>query len=145
MAITTTFKKITEKFNWSKHWDSIDEFEKYYLQSLSETLPDTNYYTNRNGVEIAIKPTDNYPDLKEYEVWMEGYSVTGESKSASLIGKAKARNFAQACHIVMCNNYLKSCALPDQGPGRWDYDPLTLSYWGCRLFWSEHLAKKTFG
>jgi hypothetical protein len=30
-------------------------------------------------------------------------------------------------------------------PGRWDYDPNELTYWGCRLFWSKELAKKSFG
>lgn len=144
MAITTSFEQLKQKFN-PNYWSSIDEFEEYFLQNLSEKLPDTNYYTDRNGIERTIKPIDHYPELKEYEVWVEGYAATGESGGASLVGKARARNFAQACHIVMCNRYLKSYKLERDTPGRWDYDPSRLSYWGCGLFWSEYLAKKTFG
>ena len=144
MAITTNFQLLKEKFN-PNYWESIDEFEEYYLQNLSEKLPDTNYYTDRTGVERTIKPIDHYPQLKEYEVWMEGYAATGESDSATLIGTARARNFAQACHIVMCNKYLSNYKLERHAPGRWDYDPSKLSYWGCQLFWNEKLAKKTFG
>ncbi len=151
MAITTNFNGIKEKFN-PRYWNSIDEFEQYYLQDLAERLADTNYYTDRNGIEKAIPPVNHHPELKEYEVWMEGYAATGESASANLVGKVKARSFAQACHILMCKqhlewmekennpNYKEYCT-----PGRWDYDPGRLSYWGCRLYWSEELAKKTFG
>lgn len=151
MAITTNFQIIKEKFN-PRYWNSIDEFEEYYLRDLSERLADTNYYTDRNGVEKKIPPINHHPELKEYEVWMEGYSATGESAGASLVGKVKARNFAQACHILMCKQHLEWMEKENQPnykeystPGRWDYDPSRLTYWGRRLYWSEELAKKSFG
>ena len=148
MAISTTFEEIEKKFN-SKKWKSIKEFEKYYLRDLSERLSQINYYTDKEGVKRTIPPVDHYLKLKEYDVWAEGYTVTGYSQKASWIGKVKARNFAQACHILMCRRYLEEIEIknrPTYGKfpesGRWDYDPDRLTYWGCKLFWSEELANK---
>ena len=151
MAISTSFQDVREIYR-PQYWKSLEEFEEYYLRNLSETLADTNYYTNRHGVEVKINPINHFPKLKEYEVWMEGFSATGQSAGASLVGKAKARNFAQACHIVMCKQHLEFMEEENQPtykhystPGRWDYDPSRLTYWGCQLYWSEELAKKSFG
>lgn len=152
MAITLTFKDIEKKFN-PQYWKSIDEFEKYYIEDLMER-PHAGriYYTNRVGEEFKIDAVDHWPILKEYEVWMEGYSATGEKGTASMIGKTFARNFAEACHIIECENYLKYTRNKhidkDKGydaPGRWDYNPIRLTVWGCRLYWSKDLAKKSFG
>lgn len=151
MAISTNFNQIKEKFN-PRYFDSIDEFEEYYLRRIQETMSDRNYYTDRNGIERQIDFINHFPELKEYEVWMEGYAATGESSNATLLGKVFARNFAQACDIVMCKthlewieevnnpNYKEYCP-----PRTWDYSPHELSVWGCRLYWSEKLARKTFG
>jgi hypothetical protein len=78
-------------------------------------------------------------DEKEYDVWMEGYSATGERDVAKFMGSYNAKSFAHACHICMCLYYLKI------GQERWDYDPKTLSYWGMRLFENEVDARKSFG
>lgn len=151
MAIVTSFEDVKDKFN-PRYWDSIDEFEEYYLQDLAERLSDTNYYTDRNGVERKIQPINHHPELKEYEVWMEGYAANEESASASLVGKVKARNFAQACHMLMCKKHLKFMEKENEPtyssystPSRWDYDPYRLTYWGCKMYWSEKLARKGFG
>lgn len=151
MAITTYFESIQEKFK-PQYWKSIDEFEEFYLRDLAERRADTNYYTDRNGIERTIPPINHFPELKEYEVWMEGYAVTGERSGAQLVGKTKARSFAQACHILMCKQHLEFMEKENQPeyekystPGRWDYDPSSLTYWACKLYWSEELAKKSFG
>ncbi len=93
MAITTSFTGIQKEFN-PQYWKSIDDFEEYYLRRIQETMADRNYYTDRNGVERQIDFINHFPELKEYEVWCEGYAATGESSDATLIGKAFARNFA---------------------------------------------------
>ena len=151
MAITTNFSDVQKNFN-SQYWGSIDEFEEYYLRRFQETMGDTNYYTDRHGEERKIGFIDHHPALNEYEVWMAGYVATGEHATAHLVGKVSARNFAQACDIVMCNQHLKSIKednSPDNTkycpPRTWDYDPSELSVWGCRLYWSEELARKAFG
>lgn len=150
MAIDTSFQHIKETFD-ARYWDSIDEYEEYYLTRLAETRSDWNYYTDRNGLERTIEPINHFPELKEYEVWIEGYEITGESSTASLLGKVMARNFGQACHIVNCVQLLDAIKVENNPkhtqyctPGRWDYNPLDLTYWGCRLFWNEKLAKKAF-
>lgn len=152
MAWTATFEEIKEKFN-PKYWDSIDEFEEFYLRDHQErTTFGPLYYTDRNGVEKTYPPIDHFPQLKEYTVWMGGYSITGNSQGATILGKAKARNFRQACHIIECLSFLayaNKVNSPDhkeyEVPGRWDYDPSNLSVWGCSLHWSEKEARKTFG
>lgn len=152
MAITLTFDDIKNKFN-SKLWDSINEFEKFYLEDLTERQHAGRiYYTDRNLQKSEIDAVDHWPFLGDYEVWMEGYSATGEHGSAQLLGKTLARNFAEACHIIECENhlkYIKECHTSNQkgydSPGRWDYDPNRLTIWGCRLFWSKELASKSFG
>jgi len=151
MAITTSFREIYEKLD-SRCWKSIDDFEEYYLRRIQETMADRNYYTDRNGVERQIDFINHHPELKEYEVWSEGFSATGQSAEATLVGKAFARNFAQACDIVMCKSHLawiEKVNSPDYkeycSPRKWDYDPHRLTDWGCALYWSEELARKSFG
>lgn len=151
MAISTNYQSIKEEFN-PRFWNSEDEFIEYYLLDLAERTDNTNYYTDKNGVERKIPPINHHPELKEYEIWMEGYVITGNQQDATLVGKVKARNFAQACHIIMCKKHLEFMEEenhPDNKkyaePGRWDYDPRKLTYWGCRLYWSEKLARKSFG
>jgi len=151
MAISIHFSKIQSEFN-PRYWKSIDDFEEYYLRRIQETMADRNYYTDRDGIEREIDFINHFPELKEYEVWSEGYAATGQSSDATLEGKAFARNFAQACDIVMCKNHLKwieKVNHPDYKeycpPRKWDYDPHKLSVWGCGLYWSEELARKSFG
>lgn len=147
-----TYTEIEKNFNNVRNKWTIDEYEEFYLKRISETRADTNYYTDRYGEEHPIAPVNNFPKLKEYEVWSEGYSITGGGSGATLEGKTFARNFAQACDIVMCKkriewiekvndpNYKEYCP-----PSTWDYNPRDLSNWGCRLFWSKELASKSFG
>lgn len=151
MAITTSFKNVQEKFN-PNYWESIDEFEEYYLRRIQETRADTNYYTDRNGVEQKIGFIDHHPELKEYEVWMSGYAATGEHATATLLGKVLARNFAQACDIIECRNHLawiEKVNQPDykeyNPPSTWSYNPSELTDWACPLYWSEKLARRSFG
>ena len=152
MAIVTSFAKdVLPNFS-SSYWDSVDEYEDYYLRRISETTADRNYYTDRNGIERKINFIDNHPSLKEYEVWISGYAATGESATASLVGKAFARNFAQACDILMCRlhlEWIEKVNSPDYKeycpPRKWDYDPHKLSDWARGLYWSEKLARKSFG
>lgn len=149
MAVTITFQQIA--YSCPSNWD-IDEYEKYYLQRHGEVDSDRIYYTDRNGNKTEIDHIDHFPELKEYQVWSEGYSATGEHSGASLVGTAKARNFAHACDIVMCLHRLKwinEINNPDYteyiGGHRWSYNPRELSDWACKLFWNETHARKSFG
>lgn len=69
---------------------------------------------------------------REYEVWSEGYSATGEQASAKFEGKSKpVFSFTEACHQLLSNNHF--------------FDPDRLTVWGCRLFDNEMEARKAFG
>ena len=148
MAITTSYNNF--KKNYNKRFGTLEEYISFKLKYLAETRADTNYYTDKDGNRIIIKPIDHHPNLKEYEVWVEGYAATGESASATLWGKQKARNFAQACHILMCKQFLERAEKYNDpkyteyiNSSRWDYNPNDLSYWGCSFYWSEELARKS--
>lgn len=105
MAITLNFADIQKKHD--HNWGTIDDFENYHLRVIQETRPDRIHYTDRYGNEHEIDHIDNFPKLKKYQVWCEGYASNDEGSGATLLGKAYARNFAQACDIVMCTNHLE--------------------------------------
>ncbi len=130
---------------------TIDEYVEMRL-TMSMERGDYIDFTDKNGVEKRLERVDNHPVLKEYEVWMEGYAATGERGDAHLAGKAFARNFKQACDIVMCRTHLEHIEkenAPDSkeyhSPYGWSYDPSCLSYWGCSLFPREDWARLSFG
>lgn len=95
--------------------------------------------------------------LKEYEIWMEGYSATGESGQAQFCGKYKARSFREACDIHFFTEYLaevkkQQIEMPEYPPthASWAkdllyYDREKLTYWACRLFDNETDARKSYG
>lgn len=147
MAITLTYNDIKKKAKVSG-WKNIYEFEIFYIRYLNETLADRLYYTNKEGIEVTFDSIDHHPVLHEYEVWMAGYVVQGGSAGPELLGKAKARNFAQACDIIMCKKhleYIEKINRPEYreytGRHKWDYNPHELSNWACKLYWSEDLVK----
>lgn len=135
MAISVNYNDIKHKVDW-------------YLQWLRETRLDTVYYTDESGIETKLPPIV-YDEPREYEVWAEGYIATGEDAGPTLLGKAMARNFGQACHIVMASRYLAQAKkeIEEQHKRlesvRWDYEPYRFTHWGLRLFWNEQLATKS--
>ncbi len=80
---------------------------------------------------------------KKYEVWTEGYSVTGNTGRATYMGETIADTFVAAFHIVI-------------NEGLDVYDPNIDKYivnlkgrvptvWACRCFNNEGDARKSFG
>lgn len=152
MAITLDFHKDIEA-EWNSHrFKTVEEYEEYRLRYLRETTGHRIYYTDKNGIASELERIDHFPELQIYEVWSEGYAATGESGVATLCGKTPARNFRQACDIIMCTRHLEYIqkvidpAYKEYMPNDvWCYEPSKLSDWGCRLFWSQELASKSFG
>jgi hypothetical protein len=71
----------------------------------------------------------------KYDVWIEGYAVTGQQDTAQLLGSSDKHNFEEACEEV-----LKTAG--------WDmsyWNPERCTHWGCRLFDNETDARKSFG
>lgn len=98
-------------------------------------------YTDFDQVmEILKNNRHQLLDIKEYEIWTEGYRATGEEQNASLLGKASGFSFKEACDAFHAQ-------LDEPKKNIWSYHPDsgTWSVWGCRLFDNETDARKSFG
>lgn len=151
MPYKTNYDLVIKSFN-PKLWKTVMEYEQFILEFLAETRFDVNQYTHQDGTIVEYQPVNHFPVLKKYEVWMEGFTTNVKSQGAMFLGSVDARNFAQACHMVLCRDFLvnnmnqnKKNFKGEVKPGVWDYDPVKFTFWGCQLYWSESLAKKTFG
>ncbi len=136
---------------WEGVFSTISEFEEVFLLELSERLQEQFTYSDKYGEVRTIKPIDHYPNLQIYEVWEKAFMCKGKEVKAKLHGQAKARNFTQACHIVMCENFLHFAAMKndvDHGEFSrsvfWSYNPLQLTYNGRKLYSCEKMASNLF-
>ena len=150
--LTMNFRQVELVY---KHWESvfstIAEFEEVFLMELSERLPEQFTYTDKNGEVRTLQPIDHYPNLRIYEVWEKAFICKGKEVKAKLHGQAKARNFTQACHIVMCERFLHFAAMKndvDHGEFStsvfWPYNPNQLTYNGRKLYSCEKMASNLF-
>ena len=71
-----------------------------------------------------------------WQVWSEGYVATGESARATHHGVWPGETFLEACQAWVDS-------LPEDNHKY--YDKLNNSYWGCRLYPTETLARAMFG
>lgn len=69
--------------------------------------------------------------MTEFNVWQEGYSVTGNYAQASFVGSTTGETFREACVKLL-------------GGDKY-FNEEKLSVWGCRLFTNEADARKSFG
>ena len=76
-------------------------------------------------------------NLNTYEVWTEGYVVTGGSSGAVFHGAWKGVDFKDAV-----KNYAESVEDP-YARSTIDLDRMT--FWGCKFFDNEADARKSFG
>lgn len=74
-------------------------------------------------------------NLKQYNIWSEGFRTNGEASSAFFIGTSFGSNFKEAC-----NNF----AIKDANFKKY-YSSNDLTYWGCKLFDNEVDARANFG
>lgn len=74
-------------------------------------------------------------EIKSYEIWVEGFNVTGNESLASLAGTSQGASFKEACA------YFAECDVS------WakHYDAANNTWWGCRLFENESEARVAFG
>lgn len=72
--------------------------------------------------------------MNEYQVWMEGYSITGVSCNAKYYGTFKGTTFRDACDLCF-----------DSKEHKQYYNSERLTYWGCRLFDNGNDAVKLCG
>jgi hypothetical protein len=73
--------------------------------------------------------------LPKWDIWSEGFVVTGEAGTAmKMATRVRAATFEEAVRFA---------AERSHEPWLWDLDRMT--YWGCRLYSTEHEARRSFG
>jgi len=73
--------------------------------------------------------------VRRYDIWSEGYRVTGNSAGAELVATSSGYSFRDA---------VDAYAKKYPAFARY-YDRERMTYWGCRLFDNEEDARKSFG
>lgn len=73
---------------------------------------------------------------KEFEIWMEGYSCTGDRAGAKLLGVYSGETFKEAAIKFGDTEW---------GDDDMYWDSNRVSYWGCELYATEEEARKSFG
>lgn len=73
-----------------------------------------------------------------FDVWAEGYALTGDWSPAMRLGTFEAETFDEAVEACMRSLPTHKAKLFAHEDGQW-------TYWGCRLFSDEHAARVAFG
>ena len=108
----------------------------FLIGRVVASIGELYYYNKDRQVQMMNAENDN---LHEYEVWMEGYNCTGQSKQHEFIGAVRAESFEKACEIAV-KQWCKSVADFDKY-----YDAKTQTFWGCKCYDNENDAAKGFG
>lgn len=85
---------------------------------------------------VGSNPTQ--PSMKTYNVWMEGYIITGNSGKAEFVGSKEAETFEDACATLLEEKYGKEVF-------KQQYTQSNNTWWGCRMFDNEADARKSYG
>lgn len=70
-----------------------------------------------------------------YEIWAEGYQVTGQFSGATKLGKAHGNTFREAVFEFARQNPEYAKYINQEGT----------HYWGCQLFSNEADARMSYG
>lgn len=87
--------------------------------------------------------------MKEFEIWVEGYSATGEHGNAQMIGKGFGDSFDEAVKDYMNKN--SGHGIQENRRNRYIDDESyqnrrsNWNIWACNLFDNEIDSRKTFG
>jgi hypothetical protein len=104
-------------------------------------------YKERTGVEFHIIDVvitevaaaevekDSAEEIKFFDIWSEGYMITGGGGTAHFHGTEKGTTFQEACNTF---------ARFDPEFERY-YDSVRMAYWGCKLYDNASDARKSFG
>ena len=95
----------------------------------------------KEAIENAINKYKEENNMKLFEIWMEGFAVTGHHGVAQKLGEAYGTTFEDAIKNYMDKN-------PDSGIQS-DYKNYHASggyhIWGCKLYDNEKDARESFG
>jgi acyl-CoA-binding protein len=85
----------------------------------------------------------------KYEIWMEGFIISGQQAKASKVGEYDADSFDDA--VKLYNIYSKAAYGKEAAVKGGLLDGKTMqpidgwTIWGCKLFDNEQDARKSFG
>lgn len=82
------------------------------------------------------KMETEYDELQTFNIFIEGYAITGQNGTAKFIGAASGFTFEQACEAF-------SRTPTASGYGSFSKSPP--AFWGCRLFNTLQEAQQSFG
>lgn len=83
-----------------------------------------------------VQKSKQAKQFKTFEIWMEGFNVTGNTAQARFLGLVTAASFKDACVTFFTKENQEKYGT---------FNPETLSAWGCRLFPTEEEARASFG
>jgi len=87
--------------------------------------------------------------VREFEIWVEGYSATGEHGTAQMIGKGTGNDFNEAVKDYM--KKIPQHGIEENGRDRYITEDAYLNrisnwnIWACNLFDNESDSRKSFG
>jgi hypothetical protein len=85
--------------------------------------------------KVEVERHGDNDGMSIYEIWSEGYRISGNASNACFWGSEQGRDFKEACRIFAASN---------KGFDH-NFDPESMTVWGCRLFDNENDARKVFG
>jgi hypothetical protein len=121
------FIRIAPENSSAVNVQSMDYIENSSYGFFGEDIPCLIFNTSN----FAPKQDDD--DIGIYEIWREGFRIQGESGPAEQLGIASGKNFREA----VLQWYEEH---PDT-----NFNPDTLTFWGCNHYPTEQEARKTFG
>lgn len=87
--------------------------------------------------------------MKTFEIWMEGFSATGQSQDAQFIGKANGETFEDACRNFKypkdSKDWQGKIIIHEGDKLKFDMYYGYPTIWACRLYDNETDARKSFG
>lgn len=96
-------------------------------------------YERHGGGSIPSRGANNRNNML-YNIWSEGYRVTGNEGKAHYIDSSYGASFQEAC-----DKFFSKFSKKELNERFGGYSSESLSVWGCKLFDNETDARKSFG
>jgi hypothetical protein len=135
-------RKVVAHMKDADEPDHILRNEGDRLMDLFTDPPAAEVEQARAGMppQMHLVPLIEYPS-DFHDVWIEGYSATGEHATASYIGTCRAASFDEAVIKLVGRDQLDKIGDTDE----LRYQSGRLSSWCMRYFNNEADARKSFG
>lgn len=123
--------------SYAKCMDYLAQKREELFQKYQKMLLELNKF-HEKFLSSEIKDSVSRGEIGMYPLWEEGYSITGNSSTASYLGVFEGKTFNEAC-----DNWSKTIKQPEHYKA--GNDVHRPSYWACKIFDNEIDARKSFG